>query len=235
MNPKSITIFFPALNEEESIEKTVANALSAASKLFRDYEIIIVDDGSTDKTAEIADNLAQNNNNIRAVHHPSNKGYGAALRSGFAHATKEHIFYTDGDGQFDVSEIGRLLPLLDEADLAIGYRIKRSDPLHRLVFAKAYGLMISLLFNLWFKDIDCAFKLIKKPVLNNIELKSNGALISAELLIKARRKGFKIKQIGVHHYPRKGGKPTGANIKVIIKAFYELFKFWKELRQQFYA
>jgi glycosyltransferase involved in cell wall biosynthesis len=225
-----ISVFFPAHNEETIIEKTVTDAIAAISPIFSDFEIIIVNDGSTDKTGKIIDNLARNNPKIRAVHHPENKGYGAAIKSGLASATKNLIFYTDGDHQFDVSEIRKLLPLLDEADLIIGYRIKRQDPFHRLLFGKMFGLLIGILFNLWAKDIDCAFKLIKRKVLENIELKSDGAMISSELLIKAKKKGFKIKQVGIHHYPRKAGKPSGANIKVVIKAFYELFKFWRELR-----
>ncbi|MCX5726257.1 MAG: glycosyltransferase family 2 protein [Candidatus Saganbacteria bacterium] len=230
MNYSNISIFFPAFNEESSIEKTVSKALGVAPSLFSGFEIIIVDDGSRDKTGEIIGLLSRHNKNVRAVHHSINKGYGAALKSGFAASSKELIFYTDGDGQFDISEIRNLLPYLKEADLVIGYRIKRSDPWYRLLFAKMYGFAIGLLFNLWVKDVDCAFKLIRKKVLSSIDLKSDGAFISAELLIRAKKKGFKIKQVGVHHYPRLGGKPTGAKISVILKAFYELFKLWNELR-----
>ena len=230
MDKEGITIFFPAYNEELSIERTALNSLKVAPSLFTDFEIIIVDDGSRDQTPKIIGDLAKQNKNIRVVHHSTNKGYGAALKSGFANSKKELVFYTDGDGQFDISEIKNLLPFINEADLIIGYRIKRSDPWYRLLFAKMYGLAIGILFNLWVKDVDCAFKLIKKIVLDEINLKSDGAFISAELLIRAKKKGFRIKQIGVHHYPRLGGKPTGAKISVILKAFYELTKLWLELR-----
>ena len=224
-----ISIFFPAFNEEKNIQTTVSAALSVASSIFDDFEIMIVDDGSSDKTPELIDSLSRSNNKIKAVHHTANMGYGAAVRTGFAKASKELVFYTDGDGQFDISEIKLFLPLIKEADLVIGYRIKRSDPFHRWLFAKLWGTFIAILFNIWVRDTDCAFKLIKRKVIQSLDLKSNGAFISAELLIKAKKKGFKIKQVGVHHYPRKGGKQTGANIKVILKAFYELFKLWREL------
>jgi glycosyltransferase involved in cell wall biosynthesis len=227
---QNISIFLPAYNEEASITKTVANAVSAASSIFTDYEIIIIDDGSKDRTGEIIDALAKENNKIRAIHHPANRGYGAALRSGLAAASKELIFYTDGDNQFDIAEIKNFIPFLKEADLVIGYRIKRQDPFHRLLFGKLFSLLIGILFNLWVRDIDCAFKLIKRSAVKDIELKSDGAMISAELLIKAKKKGLKIKQVGVHHYPRKGGKPTGAKPGVVIKAFFEILKLWRELR-----
>jgi glycosyltransferase involved in cell wall biosynthesis len=226
----SISIFLPAFNEEKNIQTTVSAALSVASSIFDDFEIIIVDDGSSDKTPEMIDSLARSNARVKAVHHPVNLGYGAAVRTGFAKASKELVFYTDGDGQFDISEIKLFLPLIKEADLVIGYRIKRSDPFHRWLFAKLWGTFIAVLFNIWVRDTDCAFKLIKRKVIESLDLRSNGAFISAELLIKAKKKGFKIKQVGVHHYPRKEGKQTGANIKVIMKAFYELFKLWRELR-----
>ena len=225
-----ISIFFPAFNEEKNIQTTVSAALSVASSIFDDFEIIIVDDGSSDRTPEIIDSLASTNPRIKAIHHPLNMGYGAAVRTGFANVSKELVFYTDGDGQFDISEIKLLLPLINEAELVIGYRIKRSDPFHRWLFAKLWGTFIAVLFNIWVRDTDCAFKLIRRNVIQSINLKSNGAFISAELLIKANKKGFKIKQVGVHHYPRKEGKQTGANIKVILKAFYELFKLWGELK-----
>lgn len=230
MTYPSISIFFPAFNEESNIRKTAAAADLFASKAFNDYEIIIIDDGSSDATPQIIDELAKGNRNIKAVHHLRNKGYGAAIRSGFANSSRELIFFTDGDGQFDISEIGKMLPLLKEADMVVGYRIKRQDPIHRLIFARSWGTLIGILFNLWVRDIDCAFKLIKRPVIESLQLRSDGAFISAELLIKAFKKGFKIKEVGVHHYPRKAGTQTGANIKVIIKAFRELFSLWRELR-----
>lgn len=224
-----LSVFFPAYNEEAAIAQAAAAARAIVPKLFRDHEIIIVDDGSRDGTAAAADRFARANRGVRVVHHPQNRGYGAAIRSGLAAATKELVFFTDGDNQFDIAELKNLLPLLPGADLVIGYRLKRRDPWHRLLFAKAYGLLIGLLFDLWVRDIDCAFKLLRRSVVNKLDLKADGALISAELLIKARKNGARIKEVGVHHYPRKGGRPTGANPAVVAKAFYELFKLRREL------
>lgn len=230
LTKESISIFFPAYNEEKAIEKSVGAALEVAERLFIDYEVIVVDDGSRDRTGAIADRLAAADPKVRVVHHTVNRGYGAALRSGFAAARKELVFFTDGDGQFDLSELEKLLPLIVEADLAIGYRLKRVDPPHRLLYARLYKLLISLLFGLWVKDIDCAFKLIRKDALRSLDLKSDGALISAELLIKAKKKGLRIKEVGVHHYSRQGGQPTGGKFSVAFKALLEIFKFWWELR-----
>jgi glycosyltransferase involved in cell wall biosynthesis len=225
-----ISVFFPAYNEESNIRNTASAANAALSTWFNDYEILIIDDGSKDNTPRIIDELARSNSHIRAIHHPVNKGYGAALRTGFSSASKELVFFSDGDGQFDISEIKKFIPLINDADLIIGYRLKRQDPFHRLLFAKSWGILVGLMFGLWVRDIDCAFKLIKKAVLNDIQLTSDGAFISAELLIKAKKKRYTIKQVGVNHYPRKAGKQTGANIKVILRAFGELFKLWRELR-----
>jgi glycosyltransferase involved in cell wall biosynthesis len=230
MNNSIISVFFPAFNEEKTIKAAVSNAISVIPGLFNDYEIIIVDDGSTDKTPEICSALAKENRNIRVVRHPKNLGYGAALKSGFSSAGKELVFFTDGDNQFDISEIKTFLPHLQNADLVIGYRLKRKDSWHRLLFGIMFRLLVGVAFNLWVKDVDCAFKLIKKDVLKDMVLKSDGALINTELLVRSKKKGFRIKEVGVHHFPRKGGKATGGNIKVIVKAFYEIIKLFRELR-----
>ncbi len=225
-----LSVFFPAYNEENTIKATVDRAVSVIPEVAGDHEIIIVDDGSRDKTPEICDQLAKDNKNVRVVHHQKNLGYGAALKTGFASAKKGLIFFTDGDGQFDISEIKLLLPHINEADLVIGYRLKRNDPWHRILFASMLRLAVGILFNVWVKDIDCAFKLMKKEVIKGNELRSDGAIISTELLVRAKRKGFKIKEIGVHHFPRTGGKPTGGNIKVILRAMREILKLYWDLR-----
>jgi glycosyltransferase involved in cell wall biosynthesis len=230
MKHSGISVFFPAYNEEKMIRTTVYGALSVIPGLFDDFEIMIIDDGSTDGTPRICDEIASENRNVRVIHHPKNLGYGAALKSGFSSAGKDLVFFTDGDNQFDISEIKLLLPRLEDSDMVIGYRLKRNDPWQRLLFAKSWGMLIRILFGLRVKDTDCAFKLMKKRVTDSIALRSDGAFISAELLIKAKKKGFRISQVGVHHFPRKEGKQTGANIKVIFRAFMELFKLWRELR-----
>ena len=227
----SLSVFFPAYNEENAIRSTVGRAVSVIPEVAGDHEIIIVDDGSKDRTPEICDQLAKDNKNVRVVHHQKNLGYGAALKTGFASAKKDLIFFTDGDGQFDISEIQLFLPYINsDADMVIGYRLKRNDPWHRILFALMLRMAVGILFNVWVKDIDCAFKLMKKEVVRGYELRSDGAIISTELLVRAKRKGFKIKEVGVHHFPRIGGRPTGGNIKVILRAMREILSLYWDLR-----
>ncbi len=226
-----LSVFFPAYNEEHNIEQTVSRAVLECEKIADRYEIIIVNDGSRDRTGEIVDQLAQRNPNIKIITHNPNRGYGGALKSGMYAARYKYITFNDSDGQFDFSQIERFLPFIDTYDLVIGYREKRIEGFRRLINAKAWSFLINLLFRLHVKDIDCAFKFFKKDVIDKIPpLQSEGALISTEFLVKAKRAGFKVKEVPVDHLPRKGGTPTGANIKVIIKAFYELFKLWRKIR-----
>lgn len=224
MKKYSITIFFPCYNEEQNVEKVTRNALAVAESISDDYEIIIVNDGSKDRTGEIADRLAKENPAVRVVHHEKNMGYGAALQSGFKNATKELVFYTDGDGQFNMEEIIKLLPLIENYDIVSGYRKKRMDPFIRKVNAFLWGLLVNTLFKIKVRDVDCAFKLYKRKIFEDISLTSQGALIDTEILAKAVAKGYKIAEVGVNHYPRLAGKQTGAKLSVIIKAFVELFK-----------
>lgn len=227
---KELSVFFPFYNEEANIAAQTKQALKIIPQFAEKFEIILVDDGSADKTGQIGQKLAADHPNVVLVSHSKNRGYGGALKSGFRKAKYEWIFFSDGDRQFDLKEIGRLLPFADQADLVIGYRQKRADTPIRLINAKLFNLLIRLLFGLKVTDIDCAFKLIKKEVVNSLELKSDGALISSELLIKAQKAGYKIAQTPVSHYPRKIGSPTGANPRVIFKAFYDIFALWRELR-----
>lgn len=220
---KSLSVFFPAYNEEESIRETTIKAANVLKKLSIDWEIIVVNDGSKDKTGQIADELANENKQIRVIHQ-KNGGYGMALRSGFTNAKYDWIVYTDSDGQFDFSEITKFLEKTDKYDVVYGYRIKRRDPFFRLLFAKGWALSLFVFFGLNLKDVDCGFKLFKKEVIEKIlPLDSTrGGMINAELAIKSKKHGFKIAQVGVNHYPRLMGTPTGANIKVIIRSFLDL-------------
>ena len=227
---KELSVFFPAYNEEANIPHMVENALKVIPTFAEEFEVIIVNDGSSDNTEMVAKALEEKHPNVRVVSHEKNRGYGAALKTGFASSKYGNIFFTDGDGQFHLEEIDRILPLAVESDLAIGYRIKRNDPIHRIINGKAYNLLVRILFGLKVRDIDCAFKIINKKVTDSIPLKSESQFVSAELLIKAKKKGFTIKQTGVHHFPREEGKPTGNSIKAIVSSFTELFKLWKELR-----
>ena len=230
----SLSVFFPCINEEGNIENTVSKAEEVLKKLKLKYEIIIVDDGSTDATGEIAERLAQENPNIRVIHHPKNLGYGEALKSGFYNARYDTIVYTDGDGQFDFSEVTKFLEKIEDYDLVLGYRIKRQDPFFRILFKKGWRLSLWIFFALTLKDVDCGFKMVSKKVLEKIpHLESTrGAMINAELAIKAKTSGFIIAEVGVNHYPRLSGKPTGANLKVIIKSYLDLLKLWWKLKDQ---
>jgi glycosyltransferase involved in cell wall biosynthesis len=229
--PVSISVFFPCYNEQGNIARTAQWAIDVLQKLGADYEVIIVDDGSSDATAKIADEIASQNNRVKVVHHPTNLGYGAALQSGFKAATKELVFYTDGDGQFDINELPPLLPLIKQYDIVSCYRLNRQDNLIRKLNGWAWTKLVCFLFNMKARDIDCAFKLYKREIFDNIRMSSRGALISAEILARAVRKGYTIAQRPVHHYPRTAGVQTGAKLRVILRAFRELFKLAGEIKQ----
>jgi glycosyltransferase involved in cell wall biosynthesis len=230
VNPLSLTIFFPCHNEEENVERVTRQAVEVGRSITDDLEVIIVDDGSSDRTGEIGDELAAAIPEVRAVHNRPNRGYGGALQRGFAEATKNWIFYTDGDGQFDMNELPALIPLLAEFDIVSCYRIDRKDPLMRKLNAFAWTTLVNALFRINLRDIDCAFKIYPKPFVDEIELLSTGALIDTEMLAKARNLGLKIGQRGVHHYPRTAGEQSGADISVILRAFKELFKLRKKIQ-----
>ncbi|OHB78174.1 MAG: cell wall biosynthesis glycosyltransferase [Planctomycetes bacterium RBG_16_55_9] len=226
----AISVFFPCYNEQQNVGRTVEKALGVLEQLNADFEIIIVDDGSSDGTGRIADEIAARNSRVKVVHHQRNLGYGAALQSGFKAAKKELVFYTDGDGQFDIGEMPPLLPLMDPFDIVSCYRLNRRDPLIRRVNAWCWTKLVCLLFGLRVRDIDCAFKLYKREIFDHIELLSTGALIDAEILARAAARGYRITQQGVHHYPRTAGTQTGAKIQVIFRAFRELFELRRHIR-----
>ena len=226
----SISVFFPCYNEQDNIAHVVQQALAAFEKLKADFEVIIVDDGSSDSTGQIADELAGQNSGVKVVHHRTNLGYGAALQSGFKAATKELVFYTDGDGQFDINEMPPLLRLMEQYDIVSCYRLNRQDNLIRKINGWCWTKLVCLLFGMKIRDIDCAFKLYKREIFDNIKLVSTGALIDAEILARAVRKGYRITQKGIHHYPRTAGSQTGANFRVILRAFKELLKLRSQIR-----
>ena len=220
----SLSIFFPAYNEEGAIEQTVRDATAAARTVANDFEIIVVDDGSADGTARIVESLAAVEPRVRVVRHGTNRGYGAAIRTGLANATKDLVFYSDGDGQFHLDELPATLELAQSAPVVAGYRIKRSDPWHRLFIARTYRLVVLCVFGLRVRDIDCAWKMFRREALEGLVLESNGAFISSELLIKLRRRGVPIREVGVHHYPRLSGVSKGATPKVILKTIRDIIR-----------
>ncbi len=223
MKNLSISVFFPAYNEEKNITKTVELAHDVLARISQNYEIIIVNDGSKDATGTIANNLALKNARVRVVHHDKNLGYGAAVWSGIHSAKYDLVFFTDADLQFDLREIERLLVFIPEYRVVIGYRSPRRDPFMRLVNAWGWNSLVRLLFGLRVKDIDCAFKLFEKKLVADLPLKTRGATMSAELLIRLQRKGIAWKEVPVSHFPRSYGSPTGAKLSVICRAFRELF------------
>jgi glycosyltransferase involved in cell wall biosynthesis len=223
-----LSYFLPAHNEEANIEGLVEEALESLPAIAETFEIIAVNDGSRDRTRALADELSSRHPGIvRAVHHPTNLGYGAALRSGFTAARYELVAFTDGDRQFRVEDIGRLTTRLagpDSPDVVAGYRIRRADPLLRTVYARIYRLANRIFFGLGVTDVDCACKLFRRDALDGVRVASQGAFFSAELLIKLRAAGASVVEIGVPHYPRTAGSPTGAKPRVILRAVRD---FWR--------
>jgi len=228
----NISAFFPAYNEEANLEPLVKQLVATLRKLADHWEVIIVDDGSRDRTPEIAARLVKQYPGVRHVRHDQNRGYGGAVKTGLKEAKLDWIFFTDGDCQFDVAEIEKLLPAAETADFVAGFRLDRQDPFFRKLNAFCWGTLVRTLFGLHGKvrDIDCAFKLFKRRVVDQSEFKAEGAMISTELLVRAKKLGYKFKEVGVHHYPRKAGTQTGANPKVILRAFKELFRLYGQLR-----
>ncbi len=234
MQVRELSVFFPLFNEEGNVVEAVRKAKEVLNKLKIKYEILLINDGSTDKTGQIINELAKKDPNIRAIHHEKNLGYGEALKSGFYNAKYEVIVYTDGDQQFDFAEVTKFLGKIEDHDVLIGYRIKRQDPLFRILFKEGWKLALFTFFRLTTKDVDCGFKMVRREVIEKIaRLESTrGGMINAELAIKSKKAGFRIGQIGVNHYPRVAGKPTGADIGVIIKSFTDLFNLWWKLKEQ---
>ena len=226
-----LSVVLPAYNEAANLPATVAGALAVLRELGGRFEVIVVDDGSRDGTGALADALARETPEVRAVHHPSNRGYGAAIRSGFAAATLPWLFFTDADGQFDLRELPPLLPHAARADIVAGYRLRRHDPWFRRLYALLFGrLLVRALLGVRVRDLNCAFKLLRRDLVASLDLRSDGALINAELLGKAQRAGARIVEVGVHHLPRRVGTQTGGTPRVIARAFWELLALRAEIR-----
>ncbi len=231
----SISVVLPAWNEAENIERTIWQCFHYLERLKStwgiDYEVIVVNDGSTDATPAIATAIAQNAPWLYVLHHPHNLGYGAALRTGFDHASKEFIFLMDSDGQFDIQDMDRLLEKLSSTcQIVIGYRYRRADPIIRSINAKLYHWFIFWVLGLKFRDMDCAFKLFRRAYYRAVRpIKANGALFSAEFLLKLTQAGFSIVEVPVRHFPRRFGEQSGAKLSVILKMFWECWQMKREL------
>lgn len=226
----SLSIFFPAYYDENTIEPLTRASIGVAKKLTDDYEIIIVDDKSPDKTGEVADRLAREFKEVRVIHHPENMGVGQAMMSGYQHASKEWVFYTDGDAQYDVSELPLLAAHAKDFDLVIGYRVKRAEGFKRIFTSQCFHFLVFCLFGIHFRDIDCSFKLIHKRFLDKVSFHTNSGLVDAELLIQARRLKCPVKEIGVHHYQRKFGSSHCLRLSLIASMLIDMvklrFKLW---------
>jgi len=228
----SLSIVLPAYNEEANVESAVEQVSAVAQQLGMDYEIILVNDGSADRTGEIARELAQRISNFRLVEHYPNRGYGGSLKAGFAAATKDLVAFAPADNQFDFGEITRLLERLDEADIVSGYRAERQDHFVRKLNAFGWNMLVRLLFGYLCHDIDCGFKLFRREILEHVTIVSNGAMIDTEFLAGARARGFRIAEVPVTHLPRVAGEATGANLGVVVKAFRDLALFRRRLSRE---
>lgn len=231
---EELSVFFPCYNEEKNIKTTVSKAISILKNIAKKWEIILINDGSKDNTAKVLEEIKSNNpKEISIITHNPNRGYGAALKSGLYNSQYQWIAFTDSDGQFDFGEITKFINKQKEtnSDIVIGFYLSRQVSKATIITSKIWEIIVFILFGLKVTDIDCGFKLINKKVVETIpKLEAErGAFISSEFLIKAKKAGFKISELGVHHYPRTEGKATGRNIKVIIKSFTDLFRLWYKI------
>ena len=219
-------------NEEGNVEQAVTSALAVLADVADSYEVIVVDDGGRDRTGEIADRLAAGNPRVRVIHHPENRGYSAAVRSGFAAAKFPLVALVDGGNQFDLGELAMLLRALDRADIVTGYRITQHDPLVRRMYAFIYNRLARVLFRLPVRDVNCGFKIYPRHLVERLlpQLRSSGTLINVEMLARARKLGADVTEVGVHHFPREAGQPSGGSVRVIVRTLRELVALWRELR-----
>src|SRR5215471_13856632 len=228
--PAGLSVFFPAYNDSGTIASMVIRTVKTASELTPDFEVIVVDDGSADSTAEIADELARTYPQVRAVHHPINRDYGAALQTGFRSATKDLIFYTDGDAQYDPTELSVLWAAIGpDIDLVNGYKISRADPLHRVIIGRVYHYIVSILFGLKLRDVDCDFRLMRRSIFERINLQKSSGIICVEMMKKIQDAGFRIVEVPVHHYHRAYGTSQFFNFRRLFKTGRDLLVLWYAL------
>jgi glycosyltransferase involved in cell wall biosynthesis len=225
-----LSVFFPAYNDGGTIASLVITALKTARRLTPDFEVIVINDGSADRTAEILDELARTYPEVRVVHHERNRGYGGALQSGFASATRDLVFYTDGDAQYDPAEMETLwqafLRSADTVDMVNGYKISRSDPLHRIIIGRIYHHTVRVLFGLRVRDVDCDFRLMRRAIFDRVALEKTSGVICLEMMKKIQDAGFRIAEVPVHHYHRAYGRSQFFNFRRLAKTAVDVFKLW---------
>ena len=224
-----LSIVLPAYDEEQNIESAIAEATAAAERLVAEHEIVVVDDGSVDSTAARVRAVAARDARVRLIEHDRNRGYGEALRSGFLASRLDFVFFTDADLQFDMGELALLLPYAGAVDVVAGYRLNRQDAIVRRVNAYGWNLLVRLLFYAPVRDIDCAFKLFDRRVLEEVDIESVGAMVNTELMVKLGRRGASVVEVGVHHRPRRAGEGRGASPRVIAMAFREILRMRRRL------
>jgi glycosyltransferase involved in cell wall biosynthesis len=223
----SITAFFPALNDEATIARMVTDAVAVLSTLTDDYEVIVIDDGSTDRTADVLDALARRVGVLRVVRHPENRGYGAALASGFRHAVKDLVFYTDGDAQFDVRELARLTPCMTgDVDVVNGRRAARADSRTRRALGAIYRSLARRLFGLPIRDVDCDFRLLRRQAIAAIELSSASGVVCTEMIYKLHRAGCRFAEVHVDHYPRRHGRSQFFTVRRVARTAWDFWALW---------
>jgi len=227
-----LSVFLPSHDEEGNVERVVGGYLAELPRVTGDYEVIVIDDGSRDRTGEIADRLAAADSHVKVVHHPVNRGYGGAVISGIRAATKPYVLLSDGDGQFDPADIELMTPFVPQYDVVVGRRARGADPIVRRLNGKAWTTLVRILLGITISDIDCGFKLFKREKLDGIELRAHGAMISTELMARLAGRGAKVKEVDVAHLPRLTGEQSGASLKVVLRAFKELFALYRELKNE---
>jgi glycosyltransferase involved in cell wall biosynthesis len=230
--PGSLSVILPAHDEEANIDAVVRRSLEVLPHITDSFEIVVVDDGSHDGTAGIVRQIADEDARVRLVSHPVNRGYGAALTSGFRASTGDYVMFMDSDRQFDIADLRLLSPFVGEYDIVAGFRQERNDPLHRRIFAEVFNVAVRILFGVHLRDIDCAFKIFRGDQVRGMELTSPGALINTEMQARLRRQGATLMQVGVHHYPRLAGEASGGNPKVILRAMWETLALWIRMRSE---
>lgn len=228
--PGSLSLVLPAYNEEENIRTVVEQALEVLPQYTDEFEIVPVNDGSTDRTGTILEELALQDDRVRPVSYAKNKGYGGAVTSGFMATRYEYVMYMDSDRQFDINDLSLLAPFVGRYDVVSGFRMERNDPLIRRINAEIFNVAVRILFGVHMRDLDCAFKVFRGDQVRSLDLISTGALIDCEMQAKLRKQGATLVQVGVHHYPRVAGTPTGGSIKVILKAMRDILILWWKMR-----
>lgn len=228
-----LSIFFPFWNEEKNVKKVVEDAVPVAREIAEKWEILMIDDGSSDNTQEEAKKLSRKYRDVKLISHSPNRGYGAAIKSGLINSQYKYVVFTDGDRQFDFSETERFIPAIKDADIVIGYRKIRQDNFVRHILMNLLKLWDYIFFGFYFRDIDCGFKMFRRSAIEQlIPLRSEGAMITTEILAKAKQKKLAIKQVEVSHYPRKFGNQSGANMPVLIRAILESFILWSDIHNK---